>query len=79
MRKAEVIEIVRDHLGKHKVRNTSIDVVEEGVRREGRSWLVPVRPQRQLLRRCDYYEALIAVEDEVKAQAHLNVLLVPSA
>lgn len=42
-------------------------------------WYVPVRPSVQPPKRCEYYEALAEVENEMQKPEGITLLLVPTA
>ena len=79
MNKKQVIEIVRQSLETQPLRGVTLDVVDEGVHRDGTWWYVPVRADKEQRKRWRHYEALSDIEDQIREAAHLKVLLVPSS
>ena len=75
----QVVELVRQRLKAQRTDGITIDVVADGIRRDGDWWYVPVRPDREPQRTYQYYEWLLEVEDDVKSEAGIDVLLVPSS
>ena len=80
MSKRQIIRLVRKRLGEHPCVGVTIELLEEGVRRDGNWWYVPVRPTKDFGRTYKYYETLTDVEDDVKRDLGpgTDVLLVPS-
>lgn len=56
-----------------------MEIVEQGVREDDDWWYVPVHPSSQGAITYHYYGVLTDIEGELKANDHLDVLLVPSA
>jgi hypothetical protein len=57
----------------------TIEIVERLVRNDEGWWYVPIRPTARYPITYVYYGVLTDIEGEIKANEHLDVLLVPSA
>jgi hypothetical protein len=77
--KPAVVEHVREALHKHQPSGTTMEVLEDEVRRKGDWWYVPVRPDVEFPKTYQYYEFLADVEGELQDDQGLDVLLVPAA
>ncbi|NCO43867.1 MAG: hypothetical protein COY42_12480 [Armatimonadetes bacterium CG_4_10_14_0_8_um_filter_66_14] len=74
----EIAQIVRVSLKQHQHNQWVIDVLEEGVRRDGSWWYVPVCPNTDHRSSC-YYDILSDVEGELQDKRGLDVLLIPAS
>ena len=75
--KQKIVEIVRRYLKAHEYDDIHISVVVEGVHWRDGMWQVPVRSDTPM-RTYRYYDELTEVEDDIKVNEHLDVLLVPA-
>jgi hypothetical protein len=55
-----------------------LEVDIEGIRKGEFRWEVPVHPDFEPVKRYEYYEALVDVEDAMEDRENLKVLLIPS-
>lgn len=78
MSEEQVVRLVKQYLQNHQYDNIKIEVVEGPIRKESTWWYVPVRPNHTETRTYRYYEELTVVEDELRENENLDVLLVPA-
>jgi len=72
-----VAQVVREYIRDRHPGGVTLDVDEQGIRRERHWWHVPIRPSVEPTKRYEYYEALADVEGELEDREQLKVLLVP--
>ena len=58
---------------------STIEALEQGIRKGGDWWYVPVRPDHQLHKAYRYYEELTSIENELRENEKIDVLLIPSS
>jgi hypothetical protein len=73
-----VVEMVKAHVDRHQPAAFRLTVLTEGARQDEGWWYIVVRPDRSGVRSYDYSEALSLVEEEIRDEENVNVLLVPS-
>ena len=78
MSKDQIIELVRRYAQVEEPVELSIEVLDQGVRTEGGWWYVPVRTLADLPKRFPYYEKLADIEEHLRQDENLDVLLVPA-
>ncbi|MCA9446731.1 MAG: hypothetical protein KC931_06425 [Candidatus Omnitrophica bacterium] len=75
--KGLVIDTVRNRLPKEGLDVLPLRVIEEGVRKEGEWWIVPIQASRVPNPRYPYYEALAELEGNLEEEDHMDVVIVP--
>jgi len=76
--KRTVATAVRKYIKDSHPGGTTLEVVEQGIRKEEYWWYVPVRPSVEPVKRYEYYEALADVEEALDENENLTVFLVPT-
>lgn len=76
--KRTVTEAVRRYIKDCHPGGLTLEVVEQGIRKEEYWWYVPVRPNVEPVKRYEYYEALADVEEALDENENLTVFLVPT-
>lgn len=74
-----VAEAVRKYVKAYHPGGSTLEVLEQGVRKEEDWWQVPIQPDVEPVKRYEYYEALAEIEGELEEKENLTVLLVPVA
>lgn len=75
----EIVERVESALRAARPQNGyALRVVADGVRQEDDWWYVPVSPDRSGVRAHEYAELLTEIEDRLREQVDLKVLLIPT-
>jgi hypothetical protein len=77
MNEAQVVQIVREQLRKHRIAGLTLDVVEGELWQRDGYWWVPVRPSAQPPRMYALYDVLAEIEEMLEESAQLNVQFVP--
>ena len=75
--KQTVADAVRKYIKDQHPVGTTLEVIEQGIRKERYWWYVPVRPHVEPVKRYEYYEALADVEEALTEHENLTVFLVP--
>ena len=75
--KQTVADAVRKYIQDQHPGGTTLEVIEQGIRKERYWWYVPVRPSVEPVKRYEYYEALADVEEALAEHENLTVFLVP--
>jgi hypothetical protein len=78
-RRNEIAEVVRRHVTNARFADAMLSVLDDGVRKDGKWWYVPVSPGREFARTDLYYAVLADLEQEIDEEEGLNILLVPCA
>ena len=78
MTESSIAQIVRDQVSKHRIAKLGLEVVETAIRRDGDLWYVPVRTEREPRHTYAYYDQLVEVEERIRKQEKVDVLLVPA-
>lgn len=79
MNKEQVAELVRRYAEAEEPQDLRIEVLDAGVRPDGDGWwYVPVRTLPDLPKRYRYYEKLADIEEHLREQEKVDVLLVPA-
>ena len=78
MSKEQIAELVRRYAEAEEPQELRIEVLEAGVRPDGDGWYVPVRALVDLPKRYPYYEKLADIEEHLRQDENLDVLLVPA-
>jgi len=76
--KRTVAKAVRMYIKDCHPGGASLEVIEQGIRKEEYWWYVPVRPSVEPVKRYEYYEALADVEEALEENENLTVFLVPT-
>ncbi len=79
MSEQQIGQLVRNYLLDHQPVGGTIEVLEQDIRKDGEWWYVPVRPDHQLPKTYRYYEELTDIENQLRENEQIDVLLVPSA
>ncbi len=79
MSKEQIAELVRQYAEVEEPLDLRIEVLEAGVRPDGDGWYVPVRTLVNLPKRYPYYEKLADIEEHLRQDENLDVLLVPAS
>ncbi len=77
--KQTVAEAVRKYIKDCHPSGLTLEVVEEGIRKEKYWWYVPVQSSKEPPKLFEYYEALAEVECELEDNENLTVFLVPTS
>ena len=78
MNKQDIIKRVNHYIELHQTAEMTIEIVERHVRTDDGWWYIPVRPTTSDPITYTYFGVLTDIEGEIKANEHLDVLLVPS-
>lgn len=76
--KKQIAELVRRYAESEEPRDLRIEVLEQDVRSDGDWWYVPVRALADLPKRFPYYEKLADIEEHLRDNEKVDVLLVPA-
>jgi len=74
----ETLNIVEAYVNKHQPPDFRLHVSRLGVQHDGDWWYVVVTPEPEDVRARDYRDVMEQVEDEIKTEKQLKVLLVPA-
>lgn len=75
MNNVAVADVVRPYLEHHSVNGITFDVVPDKIRKIDNWWRVPIRPSQWPERVFPLYEVLAEIEDELRDNNHLDILL----
>ena len=78
MSKEQIIGRVRELLRANPPKGFSIEVVEGSAREDGGWWYIPVRTGENEPRTYEYYTVLTDIEEHLRRNENLDVLLVPA-
>lgn len=78
MSENEVLDMVEEYVNRHQPSTYHLDVSRMGVRHDGDWWYVVVAPSQEDIRAREYSDIMEQIEDQLKAQRGLKVLLVPT-
>lgn len=78
MSETETLNIVEEYVNRHQTPAFRLSVSRQGVRHEGDWWYVVVEPEPEDIRARDYRDLMEQVEEEIKSEKQLKVLLVPN-
>ena len=78
MNEDEVLNIVEQYVNRHQPSAYHLDVSRQGVRHDGDWWYIVVKPSQADIRAREYSDIMEQVEDQIKSQRGLRVLLVPT-
>ncbi len=78
MSETETLDLVASYVGRHQPQDFRLEVSRAGVRREGEWWYIVVKPSPEDVRARDYRDVMEQVEDDLEANEHLKVLLLPT-
>lgn len=78
MNEDEVLNIVEEYVNKHQPDAYHLDVSRHDVRHDGDWWYVVVKPSPADIRAREYSDIMEQVEDQIKSQRGVKVLLVPT-
>ena len=76
--RSKLIGKLRTLLGAGNLRPFDLEVFEEGVRREGEWWYVPISPQKDNVRTFDYAPLLNEIEERFELEG-TKLLLIPAS
>ena len=74
----ETLNIVEEYVSRHQPQAFRLNVSRQGARHEGDWWYVVVEPEPEDIRARDYRDLMEQVEEDIEAEKHLKVLLVPN-
>jgi hypothetical protein len=74
----DIARAVQDYLDRHQPANFKLSVVREAIRQDDDWWYVTVVPIPPSVRSFDYASILTDVEDKIRQQIGVNLLLVPT-
>lgn len=77
MNEDEVLNTVETLVNQRQPPAYHLDVLRQGVRHDGNWWYVVVQPTPPDIRARDYANIMEQVEEQIKMQHNINVLLVP--
>ena len=78
MMQDEIVQLVQTFLDRHQPEAYRLDVDALGVKREDDWWYVTVVPSRTGVRSYDYAQRLTEVEERIRDERDLKVLLIPT-
>lgn len=78
MNENQVLDIIEDYFRGHQPRDYQLSVLRQGVTRDGDWWYVAVQPTPPDMRAREYSDMMEQAEDDIRAQANLKVLLLPT-
>lgn len=78
MSKDQVVQRVRELLEASPPRGFSIEVMENKAREDGGWWYIPVRTPGDEPRTYEYYTVLTDIEEHLRDNEKVDVLLVPA-
>jgi len=78
MNEKEVLDTVEAYVNQHQPSTYRLDVIRRDVRHDGDWWYVVVKPSQADVRAREYSDIMEQIEDQIKAQRGLKVLLVPT-
>lgn len=78
MSEKEVLDTVEEYVNRHQPSAYRLDVSRTDVRHDGDWWYVVVAPSQEDIRAREYSDIMEQIEDQLKAQRGLKVLLVPT-
>ena len=71
--------MLQSYLRSHQLVGSTIEALEQGIRKDSDWWYVPARSDHQLPKTYRYYEELTSIENELRENEKIDVLLVPSS
>ena len=77
MNENDVLNTVETYVNQHQPAAYRLNVLRQGVKHEGNWWYVVVQSTPPDIRARDYANIMEQVEEQIKAQHNVNVLLVP--
>ncbi len=78
MSETEALNVIETYVNRHQPRDYQLHVSRLGVQHDGDWWYVVVTPEPQDIRARDYRDLMEQVEDELKKEEQMKVLLVPA-
>jgi len=78
MSDAETLDIVAAYVGKHQPQGFQLKMSRVGAQREGDRWYIVVEPSPEDIRARDYRDVMEQIEEDLEANEHLKVLLLPT-
>ncbi len=78
MSETETLNIVETYINKHQPSDFRLNVSHLGVQHDGDWWYVVVTPEPEDIRARDYRDVMEQVEEEIKTEKQIKVLLVPA-
>lgn len=74
----ETLDIVAAYVGKHQPQGFQLKMSRVGAQREGDRWYIAVEPSPPDVRARDYRDVMEQIEEDLEANEHLKVLLLPT-
>ncbi len=78
MSDAKTLDIVAAYVGKHQPQDFQLKMSRVGAQREGDRWYIVVEPSLEDTRGRDYRDVMEQIEEDLEANEHLKVLLLPT-
>ena len=78
MSESEVLDTVEEYVNLHQPSAYHLNVVRQDVRHDGDWWYIVVKPSQTDIRAREYSDIMEQIEDQIKSQRGLKVLLVPT-
>ena len=78
MSEKEVLDTVEEYVNQHQPAAYHLSVSRRDVRHDGDWWYVVVKPSQADVRAREYSDIMERIEDQLRAQQGLKVLLVPT-
>ena len=78
MTEKEVLKFVRERLKTQPLEGITIEVMDEGIERQGQYLYIPVQPSIQPEHTFAYYDVLAEIETDLSMDHNVNILLVPT-
>lgn len=77
MTRQQIISRLREHLADKRFRRFDFEISEEGIRKDGAWWYVPITSRKEEISPFDYAPALNSIEESFESQG-IKLLLVPA-
>ncbi|QNN25258.1 hypothetical protein HED60_24250 [Planctomycetales bacterium ZRK34] len=77
MNQQQAIQLVEQHLNRHQPKEYRLHVIPGATRNEDDWWYVCVGPDRDNIRRYDYYDVLAQISREIEDEDDVNITLLP--
>jgi hypothetical protein len=74
----ELLDSIQDKINAHRPTGYNIVLHRDDYRQDGDWWYVVVHPDKPDVRARDYTKILETIEEEIKLEQSINVLLVPT-
>ena len=78
MSETETLDVVDAYVGKHQPQNFKLKMSRAGFQRDGDRWYIVVETSPEDIRARDYRDIMEQIEEDLEANEHLKVLLLPT-